>query len=100
MTKKKSAGGNIELIKKALWSHGYKVKEVSGLGAGYDLLVEGRYKVRVFGTSEDKPTIVAKNCDVVAIVKGAQKKYSLRSGKVGRFKKWETNPHKVFGSET
>lgn len=38
----------IGIVKKKLWAFGYNVRTVYGLGLGCDLIVEGKYRVRVF----------------------------------------------------
>lgn len=100
---KRTAGGPVEVIKKQLWQHGFKVKEVSGLGLGYDLLVEARWKVRVFNASESEPVIFskifAKQDGVVAIVYQGEKKYAFAEAtNPERYCTWETNPRKIFAA--
>ncbi|MDD5068056.1 MAG: hypothetical protein PHN89_00445 [Candidatus Pacebacteria bacterium] len=48
MTKKQA----IQTIKHSLWVRGYRVKDVSSLGLGYDILVNERHKVRVMMPGE------------------------------------------------
>lgn len=83
----------VDKVKRKLWSYGYSAKDVSDVpGLGYDLLVEGRYGVRVSkgnrGNIEDVPRGV-----VVAIVDGDEIRYNLcKNGKC-----WEeTSPQSVF----
>lgn len=88
-------------IKRALWSRGYKVKDVSGTGAGYDLLVEGRHRVRcVISTKAAPRQFHANGCDVMAIfVKDGKVRerylYAVGSGdgeQGARFEEFTTNP--------
>lgn len=46
--------GKVETVKRKLWQNGYSVKDVSGMpGVGYDLLVDGKYQVRVVEQGEE-----------------------------------------------
>jgi hypothetical protein len=56
----------IKFVKGRLWSNGHKVKQVPE-GVGYDLIVDGKYKVRVF---DDSASCYAeqKKFDIYAIV--------------------------------
>lgn len=93
-------------IKRALWSRGYKVKDVSGTGAGYDLLVEGKFRVRcIVSTTNGQYQYQTNGCEAMAIfVKdGKVRERYMYSGMNGvgehgpRFENFTTNPHEVFG---
>lgn len=54
-----------DIVKRNLWNRGYAVKSLEGLGLGFDLLVENRFKVRVLEV--DKKGIVSED-EVIAYV--------------------------------
>jgi hypothetical protein len=50
--------GMIEQVKRKLWQRGYSVKEVGDIpGLGYDLLVEGKYRVKVIASEADLESV-------------------------------------------
>lgn len=81
-------------IKNQLWSHHYRVQDVSKIpGTEYDLLVNDAYRVRVCGKQ-----VKTAGCDVVALVSDGVKLYAkassyARIGKDALTKK----PSEVFG---
>ena len=93
-------------IKRALWMRGFKVKDVAGV-AGYDLLVEGKWKVKVTERGETKEDLIIRTdgCDVVAIYRKGitpDKLYAIKSkNKDGEevFETWVTNPKSIFKVE-
>lgn len=87
-----------DIIKKALWYRGYKVRDVSNTGIGYDLLVEGKYKLKALGKTTG--AVIVRNCDVIAVVDGKSKKYAKSKEKHEHgnvFNVWENNPLKIMG---
>ena len=42
-------------VRRNLWDRGYSVRDVSEFGLGFDLLVEGKFRVRVYGGREKLP---------------------------------------------
>lgn len=98
MTDKKHSPKDI--IKKALWYRGYKVCDVANTGIGYDLLVEGKHKVKVLA-SKATGHVVARNCDILAVIEGKKKMFSRASSEAGDhgsiFSEWISNPIKLMG---
>lgn len=95
-----------EQIKRALWSRGYKVKDVAGTGAGYDLLVEGRFRVRcAVAMRAEQYQYQANGCDAMAVfVKDGKPRerylYAKAEGAgdhYSRFESFTTNPAGTFG---
>ncbi len=83
----------IDKVKRKLWTFGYSVQEVSGVpGVDYDLLVDGRFQVKVAlvgrGDIEAMPKRIT-----IAIVDNDEIRYSVcQSGKC-----WEeVSPLKAF----
>jgi len=66
----------IKKIKTHLWQWNHKVRDVSGL-MEYDLLVDGKIRVRVFSCENkpDKECTRIKDCDVAVFMTDAGKKY-------------------------
>lgn len=83
----------IDKVKRKLWTFGYSVKEVRGVpGVDYDLLVDGKYKVKVFDGGKGNIEALPRSM-VAVIVEGDEIKYNLC--KAGRC--WEeTSPLKAF----
>lgn len=82
----------VEKVKRKLWSYGYSAKDVSDVpGLGYDLLVEGKYRVRVSSGKSNIENVV--RGVVVAIVDGDEIRYNVcKNGKC-----WEeSSPQSVF----
>ena len=88
MTKNK----HIDIVKRRLWASGFRVSERSFETEGFDLLVEGKYKVRVM----PKGTRGEFGCDVVAVPS-----YAFSKAVIGYYTDgWDhytTSPREAFG---
>lgn len=59
-----------ELVKKTLWRRDYRVKDISDIPGGCDLLVNGTYRVEVKSTSKTSTPIIvdSERFDVLCVV--------------------------------
>lgn len=82
----------VEKVKRKLWQFGYSVKTVAQIpGVDYDLLVDGKYQVKVLEKGADLEAVPRKV--IVAIVDGDEIAYQMCQ----RGKCWEeSSPLKAF----
>lgn len=88
-----------QTIKEALWQRGFKVRDIQGLAPSYQLIVEGRWHVRVVTGAAG--IVTARGCDAVAVLTPNGKKfYALPTRETPQgavFETFVTNPKAVFG---
>ena len=90
-------------VQKQLWQLGHKVSDLEGIpGIGYDLLVDGKIRVGIFGILSGEATGVGvsmsyfKDCDIIAAMVDGKKMYArLRKGIID----WK-NPVAIFGPKS
>lgn len=83
--------GPVERVKRKLWTFAFSVKDVSGSALAFDLIVEGKYQVKVVEGNADIDSIP--RSITVARVNGDEITYHRCS----RGKCWEeTSPLKAF----
>ncbi len=84
----------IDKVKRKIWSFGFACKGVSDIpGLDYDLIVEGKYPVKVIGKDDDLESVPKKI--IAARVDGDEIKYHICSRGVCRE---ETSPLKAFST--
>lgn len=85
----------IEMVKKKVWSFGLSAKGVSDVpGLGYDILVEGKYQVKVVNKGDSTDAIG--NKIIVAVVDGEEITYQVCKRGVCRE---ETSPLRAFSDQ-
>ncbi len=83
---------NIETVRSKLWKFGYSVKDMSKF-ASYDLLVQGKYRLKVV---DIMPDFVPKGCDILAVVNNELNVVAFVKEKASG-KTVVTSPYPVFG---